>query len=223
MDLDVSRARLIVVLGACASGKSYAVRSICKQLFMQGHLKFARVYSKTARVNKEYSWLPEGAVHDIDVKGIAAYQNRLLKWREENDGKQLPMNLLVLDDSYGTIRNPYAPELMSLYSTHRHTNTWVISLLQFATAIPTTLRGICDYAIVFGDRFARSRRAIWNFVGQWYAKEQEFLDMFDAATREKYFCLVFKNNTGSKEEAYTSWRAPADVDTPPWSVKFKVV
>ena len=97
MDLDVSRARLIVVLGACASGKSYAVRSMCKQLFMQGHLKFARVYSKTARVNKEYAWLPDGAVHDIDVKGIAAYQNRLLKWREENDGKQLPMNLLIQD------------------------------------------------------------------------------------------------------------------------------
>ena len=223
LELDFSRPRLLVVLGACASGKSYAVRALCKELFAQGHFKFARVYSKTARINGEYNWLPDEAIHDISIRGLSEYQDGLLKWRERNDNKEVPQNLLVIDDSYGTIRNPYAPELISWYATHRHSSTTLITLIQFATGIPTTLRGICDYALVFGDKFQRSRRAIYNFVGQWYDREADFLAMFDEATSEEHRCLVFTNGTPTIEGAYQSWKAPPDIDSPPWKVKFKPV
>ena len=70
---------------------------------------------------------------------------------------------------------------------------------------------------------ARSRKAVFNFVGAWYEKESDFFEMFDRATNEKHRALVYKNHAESKSDAYTSWRAPADADKTPVRIKFQPV
>ena len=218
--LDVSRPRLVVILGACASGKSVLLRHLVKSMFQKGHLQFCRVYSKTHRANNEYDWLPDGAVHDIDLDEIHDYQEKLLTAREERGGEKLPMNALIIDDSQGTLRNVYDSRLLQWYSLHRHTSTYIFICLQFATSIPTTLRGMNDYAFVFAEKFARSRRHVFNFIGQWYSKEKEFLAMFDQATSKKHTCLMYKNRADTIEESYLSFKAPAPDK---FSIEFQVI
>ena len=218
--LDISRPKLVVILGACASGKSVLLKHIVKTMFQGGVLHWARVYSKTHRANNEYGWLPKGCVHDIDLEKLHDYQEKLLKAREERSHEKLPMNAVIIDDSQGTIRNPYDSRLVQWYSLHRHSSTHIFICLQFATSIPTTLRGMADYVFVFADKFARSRRHIYNFVGQWYEKEKDFLAMFDQATNQPHTCLMYKNRAPTIEESYLSFRAPAPED---FSIEFTVV
>ena len=110
--LAVSQPRLVVILGACTSGKSVLLRHLVKSMFQKSHLQFCRVYSKTHRANNEYDWLPDGAVHGIDLDDIHEYQEKLLTAREERGGEVLPMNALIIDDSQGTLRNVYDSRLL---------------------------------------------------------------------------------------------------------------
>ena len=88
---DTSRARIIVVCGACGSGKSYATRALLKTLFQQGVLKWIRIYSHTAAANHEYDWASEGCVHPISLDAVSTYHKKLLKAREEQGGAELSM------------------------------------------------------------------------------------------------------------------------------------
>ena len=156
LTLDFSRPRLIVVLGAPHSGKSYACRWIARRMAEAGLLKFARVYSKTAKVNKEWDIFPDEAIHDISVAEIASFHDKLLKYRERT-GKMPPRSLHVIDDSLGALRNVYDPALMSVLSTHRHANSDIWMLVQHTNGVSTVLRSMCDYAIIFREKFARSQ------------------------------------------------------------------
>ena len=189
--MDTSRARIVVVCGACGSGKSYACRALLKTLFQQGILKWIRIYSHTAAANHEYDWAPQGCVHPINLDAVSEYHKKLLKAREEQGGKELPQNAIIWDDSLGALKNPYDPRLTSLFATHRHSGTWLFYLSQTATGIPTTLRSLCDYALVFASRFHRERRHLFHFCGSWYEREKDFLEMFDNATKGKHYCLIY--------------------------------
>jgi hypothetical protein len=218
--LDVSRPKLVVILGACASGKSVLLKHLVKTMFETGNLHWCRVYRKIHRANNESGWLPDGAVHDINLDEIHDYQEKLLTAHEERGGKKLPMNALIIDDLQGTLRNVYDSRLLQWYSLHRHTSTYIFICLQFATSIPTTLRGMNDYAFVFADKFARSRRHVFNFIGQWYGKEKEFLAMFDKATSKPHTCLMYTNRAETIEDSYMSFKAPAPQE---FSVEFTII
>jgi energy-coupling factor transporter ATP-binding protein EcfA2 len=218
--MDVTRPKLVVILGACGSGKSVLLKHLVKTMFESGNLSWCRVYRKTHRANHEYDWLPDGAVHDIDLEEIHEYQEKLLSAREERGGDKLPMNALIIDDSQGTIRNTYDKRLLAWYSLHRHTSTYIFMCLQFATSIPTALRGMNDYVFVFADKFFTSRRHVFNFIGQWYPKEKEFLAMFDQATKKDHTCLMYTNRAETIEDSYLSFKAPAPED---FSVEFVVI
>ena len=72
--LDISRPKLCVILGACASGKSVLLKHIVKTMFQAGELNWCRVYGKTHRANNEYGWLSKGCVHGIDLEKLHDYQ-----------------------------------------------------------------------------------------------------------------------------------------------------
>ena len=157
------------------------------------------------------------ACHRPTVEKLHKYQEKLLKAQEERGHEKLPINAVIIDDSQGTVRNPYDSRLVQWYSRHRHSPTHIFICLQFATSIPTTLRGMADYVFVFADKLARSRRHVYNFVGQWHEKEKEFLAMFDKATNQPHTCLMYKNRAPTIEEPYLSFRAP-----PPEGFKIKL-
>ena len=205
--LETTRARIVVVCGACGSGKSYATRALLKRLFQQGVLKWIRIYSHTAAANHEYDWAPEGCVHPISLDAVSTYHKKLLKAREDQGGVELPQNAIIWDDSLGALKNPYDPRLTSLFATHRHSGTWLFYLSQTATGIPTTLRSLCDYALIFASRFHRERRHLFHFCGSWFAHEKEFLAVFEMATEGKHYSMVYINRQDSLAETYMSWRS----------------
>ena len=49
--MDSTRPRIVVVCGACGSGKSYATRALLRAMFEQGILKWIRIYSHVAAAN----------------------------------------------------------------------------------------------------------------------------------------------------------------------------
>ena len=74
--LDSTRPRIVVVCGACGSGKSYATRALLRSMFEQGILKWVRIYSHTAAANHEYDWAPEGYVHPIFFDAVSKYHKK---------------------------------------------------------------------------------------------------------------------------------------------------
>jgi hypothetical protein len=111
--INVTRPKLVVILRACGSGKSVLLKHLVKTMFESGNLSWCRVYSKTHRANHEYGWLPDGAVHDIDLEEIHEYQEKLLSAREKHGGDKLSMHALIIDDSQRTIRNTYDKRLLA--------------------------------------------------------------------------------------------------------------
>ena len=70
-----------------------------------------------------------------------------------------------------------------------------------------TLRSLCDYALIFASRFHRERRHILHFCGSWFAREKEFLAVFDMATEGKHCSMVYINRQDSLLETYMSWKS----------------
>ena len=75
--LDSTRPRIVVVCGACDSGKSYAACTLLRSMFEQGILKWIRIYSHTAAANHEYDWAPEGCVHPISLDAVSKYHKNI--------------------------------------------------------------------------------------------------------------------------------------------------
>jgi hypothetical protein len=48
----------------------------------------------------------------------------------------------------------------------------------------------------------------FNFIGQWYGKEEEFLAMFDKATSKPRTCLMYTNRAETIEDSFMSFKAP---------------
>ena len=205
--MDSTRPRIVVVCGACGSGKSYATRALLRSMFEQGILKWIRIYSHTAAANHEYDWAPEGCVHPISLDAVSKYHKKLLKAREAGGGKPLPQNAILWDDSLGALPNPYDPRLTSLFATHRHSGTWLFYLSQTATGIPTTFRSLCDCGFIFASRFYKERRHLFHFCGSWFEKEKEFLKLFDRCTEGDHFCMIYRNRQDTIEDTYGSWKA----------------
>ena len=71
--LDSTRQRIVVVCGACGSGKSYATRALLRYMFQQGILKRIRIFSHAAAANHEHDWAPEGCVNPISLYAVSKY------------------------------------------------------------------------------------------------------------------------------------------------------
>ena len=74
--LDSTRPQIVVVCGACGSGKSYATRALLRSMFEQGILKCIRIYSHTAATDHDYDWTPEGCVHLISLDAVSKYHKK---------------------------------------------------------------------------------------------------------------------------------------------------
>ena len=103
--MDVTRPQLVVILGACGSGKYVLLKHLVKTMFQSGDLSWCRVYSKTHRANHEYAWLPDGAIHNIGLEEIHEYQEKLLSAREERGDDKLPMHALIFKSQAPGLQN----------------------------------------------------------------------------------------------------------------------
>ena len=76
--------------------------------------------------------------------------------------------------------------------------------------ISTLLRELTDVAFIFRTRFKNSLESLYNAYGQLLENENEFNQVLNTATKEKFSCLVYKARKEDKEESYSSFQAPKD-------------
>ena len=132
-ELPTKRASLILLLGKQGSGKTHFLKSLLRDGFKAGHFKFGRVYVRT-KFNKDFDFMPEKSVHqDFSLDKIQTYCNKLAKWREENEGKMVPANVLVLDDMLGLLKSNDR-RWINLLANLRHYGMTIIVTSQYFAA-----------------------------------------------------------------------------------------
>ena len=222
--MPTKRASLILLLGKQGSGKTHFLKSLLRDGFKAGHFKFGRVYVRT-KFNKDFDFMPEKAVHqDFSLDKIQTYCNKLAKWREENDGKMVPANVLVLDDMLGLLKSN-DHRWINLLANLRHYGMTIIVTSQYFAAggcCTTQMRNQCDIALMWECRFARSRKAYFEAFGTFFQRQDEFERILDEATREKYSALVYNAYyaSSSVHEMYYSFKA---AEIQPFQIKFKAI
>ena len=221
-ELPTKRASLILLLGKQGSGKTHFLKSLLRDGFKSGHFKFGRVYVRT-KFNKDFDFLPEKAVHqDFSLDKIQTYCNKLAKWREENDGKMVPANVLVLDDMLGLLKSN-DHRWINLLANLRHYGMTIIVTSQYFAAggcCTTQMRNQCDIALMWECRFARSRKAYFEAFGTFFQRQEEFERLLDDATREPYAALVYNAYASTADEMYYSFKA---AEIQPFQIKFKAI
>lgn len=204
--LDMSRPRLITIIGKCGSGKSVCAKQILKTCCGKGIFSFGRVYTATKALCDDWTTvIPEKHVFEnFSDDHLKAYVEKLKEWKIRNK-KPIPHNFLILDDLLGII-NVHSRYMKWFLSCHRHTSTTVVIISQYLIAnISTQLRTLCDYAVIFGNRFRRDRKNISDFAGQLCDSEDEFLRLMDSL--KKHEAILYNSHGKTKEEAYMFWKA----------------
>ena len=216
------RASLVLLLGKQGSGKTHFLKSFLRDCFRSNHFKFGRVYVRT-KFNKDFDFMPKEAVlQEFSLDKIQTYVNKLAKWRDENNGKMVPPNVLVLDDMLGLLKSNDRRWINLLANLRHYGMTIVVTSQYFAAGgcCTTQMRNQCDIALMWECRFARSRKAYWEAFGTYFARQEEFDALLDEATKEKYAALVYNAYAKTQDEMYFSWIA---APLPEFEIKFKAV
>ena len=139
---------LCLLCGAKASGKSEAIKYICKAY--SSLFDFIVVFSPTS-INGFYDFLPKQYVHnDYDpavMQKIIAQQEKFKK-----TGKNVHV-LIIMDDILGSESIDFEKrknnELNKLWAANRHWNLSILCVTQSLKKVPRLLRDNVDYALIF--------------------------------------------------------------------------
>lgn len=204
-------AGIFVMVGLPRSGKSHLIKSIiydyCKG--PEPVYKFGLAICKT-RFNQDYDYVPE-VWKEWDEQRLMDYFDKLGQWREDNKGKEIEPNFLILDDLLGE-SNLFSGWFNNLVSCHRHFNTTIFVSAQYISkAISTTMRNNTTIAFIFNTHFFNSIEGIFKAYGQLFDNMREFNAVFQDVTREKYNCMVFLQDEPDVNKNYFAYKAPKDI------------
>ena len=187
-----------VLVGACASGKTWMLKYIQYLYATQNHFKFGVTYTPT-KFTGDYSWAPDRSVMAFDEDHFCDYIDSLKKRTEEGVAKhgrgfKLPHNYVVFDDNNGTLTS--SPFMINFISTHRHTRTTVFVLSQMLTArgaVSTTMRANTSFALCWPTASKNTLKGLYDNYGGMMTFD-EFKDALNGCRKRKYSCLVLKNS-----------------------------
>lgn len=209
--------KIFVLVGSCASGKSYMLKYIMSLYGARRQLKFGLTFTST-KFTGDYSYLPDESVREFDMEYLERYIMHLRKkieiGKKEHGPKwNLPHNFLIIDDSLGLTAS--SGFFTNFIATHRHTRTTVFLLSQLLTAarsVSTVVRANTSYAMMFPTSMQNAIEGLWKNYGQMYTMK-DFKKELDKCRERKYSCLVFSNNPDftTPEQAYHRICAPANV------------
>ena len=190
--------KVFVLAGACASGKTYMLKSCMYRFAQAKHFRFGLTFTATAFTG-DYDWAPKRSIHEWDEEFFKAYINNLKKKVEEGvekngKGWRLPHNYVVFDDNNGTLTQ--SEFMINFISTHRHTSTTVFILSQLLTArgaVSTTMRANTSYAMMWPTASRNALKGLYDNYGGGMTFE-EFKAALNECRKRKYSCLVLKNS-----------------------------
>lgn len=218
LEIDLTRGRIVVLIGKQASGKSFLLRSIMYQLAKQKRFTFGRVFTSTG-FNGDYDWLePHNVESNYSEERLEEYIDKLRGWLKRNPGKKLPPNFIILDDLLGKM-HINSGTFNNLMATYRHFNTSIFITSQYMVKnVSSLLRELTDIAFIFKTRFKNTRVALYEAFGQMLESQKEFNELLESATEEKHSCLVYYADKDDPADAYFAFKAPPN--DPPFLLKF---
>jgi hypothetical protein len=202
-----------VLVGSCASGKTYMLKYIQYLYGTQKHFKFGITFTATGFTG-DYKWAPDRSVMKYDEAYFEKYIDNLKRKVEEGvaqngEGWKLPHNYVVFDDNNGLLAS--SPFMINFISTHRHTSTSIFILSQLLTAkgsVNTTMRNNTSFALMWPSNNLKAVKGLHeNYGGMMTHKE--FKAALDTCRDRKYSCLVLKNAADHRtiSEQFTTIKA----------------
>lgn len=194
----LEKPKVTVIIGSCASGKTYFLKYVMLELLKQGIYKFGRVFSKTCMINDDYSYIPQKCLtDDISKDSVNAYIKKLidLKKKRKEEGKAMPRNFVIFDDACSVLQKIYYDpdsKFSNFSISHRHFGTDIFILSQsVAHGISTILQQIFNNLIMFNTSNIDSLKVLYKLCGaEKFNDYKEFGEVLQRATQERYYCLA---------------------------------
>ena len=206
--------KVFVLVGACASGKTYMLKYIHYMYARQKMYKFGVCMTATGFTG-DYSFCPERSVMPFDEEFFQGYIENLKKKTEEGVAKhgkgwKLPHNFVIFDDNNGILAT--SPYMINFISTHRHTRTSVYILSQMLTArgsVSTSMRANTSFAMLWPTNNKSNLKGLYDNYGGAFDKLANFAAALEGCRDREFSCLVLKNSVKHRTvaEQFTTIKA----------------
>jgi len=190
----------ILTVAKRKSGKSYLIRKIVHHL---RDIPVGCVISPTERANKFFSdFVPNMFIHDEyspELLGnFLKRQKKVTKMFKKNP-KIDPRAFIILDDCmYNAKEWIKDANVRYLMFNGRHTNSSVLTTMQYVMGLPPSFRSNFDYVFILREPYVNIRRKLYeNFAGM-FPTFEIFCRVMDVCT-ENFGCLVIDNTTRSNK------------------------
>jgi hypothetical protein len=182
----------MVVASKRNSGKTMLVSQFIKALLHQKKIFAPVIYSNTAHLNGDYSFLPAGLVRKFNPENL----KELMEKQSAIPKNKRPALLLVLDDVLGDERALGNKEILYAYAMGRHINIHPILISQTANRVLTPpIRNNADYFVL--SRLNRQQLGeVWESITN--MEKREFIQFVEEVN--KHFTFVVVDNTGHSNE-----------------------
>lgn len=212
----------VIMVGRTLSGKSHMLKSfLYKYMVVKKYFKFGVVFSKTAAINGEYSWLPQEYItSDCSEDKIKQWVNQLKQKRSQyKKASEMPHSFMLFDDAIGHL-NTKSQWWGGFISSIRHLNCSVIILAQKLEGFvsPVTRVNVRYYFIfksLLGDEIKRIKDRVGGGIS---TNTKEFNEFWKRTVEIPYACLVFDDQAPTVEKSYHRLLAPKEL--PDWKIKF---
>lgn len=192
MDKYVKFPTILLVVGFCESGKSYAIQYTVRTTPI---FDFVVVISSTAKMNDDYGFLKElGLKHRVyDSRELTNILDYVMKIQEKNIKEGNKVNvLIILDDVMGALQN--SKVFARLASCYRHFLISLIISTQYCNSQTTYIRELASYIYVFDQRTEVSMKAVYQSYFNDVGSFQDFKRFFARLNKYEFFFI----NRGAK-------------------------
>jgi len=214
LDIDEvykERPCLSLFVGRSKSGKSHFIKYLLMHLVYELRLfKFGAVFTGSA-YNHDYDYIdPKFVFHSFDEEKHEQYIQKL-KDRKEEKGDDMEQNFIVYDDLLGTLSR--SKSMDNWFATYRQCHTHIFLTSQYLqnSTSSTLVRTQTQLLYAWQDRTKKTRNALYEWFGQLFDSQEEFEAFYERATNEKFRALVYCEGNPTKEESYTSIKAPKEL------------
>ena len=182
----------MVVASKRNSGKTMMVSQFIKALLHQKKIFAPVIYSNTAHLNGDYSFLPKGLVRKFNPENL----KQLMDKQSSIPKNKRPALLVVFDDVLGDERALGNKEILYAYAMGRHINIHPILISQTANRVLTPpIRNNADYFVL--SRLNRQQLGeVWESITN--MEKREFIQFVEEVN--KHFTFVVVDNTGHSNE-----------------------
>jgi Poxvirus A32 protein len=205
MNVDWKNFFTMVIYGLPGSGKSSLLRYLIYSASCEKKFDHCLLFSGT-KGGKDYDFL------DAKYKYDAFDNNVIEKYIEicqkKNEKAIKTRGLLIFDDICGE-QNFKSDLFKKLFSNYRHYGISVIVCQQMPVELPLSIRSIVKYGVIYKYVNESQKEKIYNCFGTLAKSRNDFNEIYDKYTDEKYKALFFNgSDVYNSTNAYTGIRAP---------------